>query len=411
MSKQRKKKQAKIRSGEPFSNLNNREMHPLMEENFKQLPEKVKGVYEVDIEFIEEPGNIPSLVISNEVIYYEENITSIKQFKETLPNLRRGERRIIKQCCWDNSLYIVQSEIIYDGFDAADPKKSFNYLGYADNENGNENGSSTTDSGTTPVPPDGGGEQVKKEGTGAKVGRKNFPSNLTCRQIKKMNEAVDKNKIQVGIVDFGWGDYHADTIKSIIESEFPAVQMHDYNLVASFKVASVLSICCQIARAINERMDILNMSIGYYSMIENPILKTYIEKASRAGVLIVCSSGNSNNDNSVFHHWPSNFSFEHDNVISVSAHQSLLRGIRKTDYSNYDGTNKLSLNVSAIGKHLYPDHINLMNDQGRITHARGTSFSAAYVVARIARAFDLNGKVNYLSSIGFDRNKILDDIM
>ncbi len=411
MSNQRKnnqKNKGKIRSGKALGKAEGDQKHPFTQKKFKELPERANGIYGVDIEIVKDKRNSKALVIADEVIYYDEKITSIREFKKTLPRLKSKEKRIVKQCCWDKSLYIVESKSVYDTYDPNDKKqskKSYNYLGYADGDDT----SSTSESETTPVPPRGGGEQVKGEGTGIKIGRKDFRSILTCCQIMKMNEPVDKNKIQVGVVDFGWGDYHAETIKSIIEREYPVVQMHDYNLVASFKVASVLSICCQIARAINERMDILNMSIGYYSMRENQILKSYIEKAGRAGVLIVCSSGNSNNNNEENYHWPSNFSFDHNNVISVSAHKPYRQGIRKTKYSNYEVAK--SLNVSAIGRYPYPDHIDLRDAQGRITHARGTSFSTAYVVACIARAFELNGKVSYLTSDGFDRNKILEDIM
>jgi len=379
---------------------------PLNDSKFTNLIAEAAEVYGVDIERLNGNGKKARFVIKNEVLFYSENVNSRTQLAHAIKKVSKKRINVneIIRCCWDKSLYIIRSKPIYDLI-KKNEKNSFslNELCYGDKETKEDGDVSSTDK-------EPEGEIAEGENVGVKIGSRKQNSNQSCEEQSNCCIPIEKCKIQIGVVDFGWGDHHAEMIKSIIHNEYKSTQLHDYNLVASFPVASAAAICCQIARAINERMDILNMSIGYYSNKENLLIKKYLKKASRAGVLIVCSSGNSNNDNSENNHWPSNYSKDNNNVITVSSCRYEDGNLRKTYYSNYESKDATDFHIFTNGMFPYPSHVHLNSRGDHITYGRGTSFSTAYIVAKIAKLFKKYGKAHYLNADGFLRQNLVEDL-
>lgn len=358
--------------------------------------------YGVDVKLYKDD----KFILTNNLILHDPNAT--------LNDLKIFET--VYQCCWDSSLFMIQDCHIIEKIKASKFKvKDFeqNELSFADTEEGDTGESTSTSNGI-----------AEREGTGVKFGSKEEWKPISCRKQKKQSIVKNKDKIQIGIVDFGFGDPHADTIKSIIKTG-DRFEIHDYNLVASFPVANTLAICCQIKRAIESGIDILNLSVGYYSIKANPLIKKYILEAQKAKILIICSAGNSDNNNSVSPHWPSNFSELKNicNVICVSASQRDPEDppFKKTDYANYG---KKNVQVYCRGTFPYPPNVNVYKQftfpwgpldspisvSYRLHNAIGTSFATPYITSKIAKLFDNNTKENYIVGGRFDVARILDEI-
>ncbi len=374
----------------------------------------------------ESPKDVPMelidddrFVIKNEILLRTENVLEKPALVRLLNDMGYSiSKEQIKRCCWDKKLLIVSD--LQDYKSAIDTFKgqetlpfmsSYNELKYGDNhgpaEGDNQEGGSNSN------------EMVKEESTGIKYKRKKSVWRpKSCNELLNSVKPHDPNKIQIGIIDFGWGDPHTETLKSIIEDQSDLIQTHDYSTINSHPVATISAICCQIARGIKEKMDILNISLGHYSKTENKILSRYIQLAGQSGILIVCSAGNSDSDNDIVCHWPSNFAQVHHNVISISSSKYKPEGrdFEKTRYANYG---KRTVDAFCNGAYLYPSNVNLVDNhhndnnhhhttEQRAKYGYGTSFSTAFISGIVARLFSEYNKSTFMNANGFDKEKIFE---
>lgn len=350
-------------------------------------------------------------------------------------------------CCWDQSLFLVINKEFYeamkkedrngnvgDGTDGGTPMSP---------EERDDVGDGTD--GGTPMSPEGGDtlSAVANYNDVVYVAHKdgsfdfNRQGGLTLAPcdslVEQTNRALcDKHKeksckrhIKIGIIDLGFtsnptNPSHADKIKKAIDSysnlQNTNVIALDYNTLKVLDMANAFTVSCQIARGINENVDILNISLGYYSCIKNGMLKKYIKKAAQAGIFIVTSAGNDTNNNDDNFHWPSNFAKIESSVVSAAAtenridrtliasgdnHNDLLD--QSASYSNYGETT-----VSCFESGSFDDNMTPVNQA--VAQVSGSSYSAALVSAKVAYLFYRYGKSLFITEQGFDKGRILTDL-
>lgn len=141
---------------------------------------------------------------------------------------------------------------------------------------------------------------------------------------------------------------------------------------------------CSISYATAEKVDIINMSWGYYSKDTNQVLNNVIQRAADADILMVASMGNDCVSVDDCLHWPSNFSTisgTQAQVISVAAldeftNDDVVTDLELADYSNYGA----SADLAAPGTEV---DAALVGTIGKI-RLSGTSMAAAVVSRQAA---------------------------
>jgi len=195
--------------------------------------------------------------------------------------------------------------------------------------------------------------------------------------------------VTVGIVEPASGPHYEYT-EALVKHEYKdqsdssSVVIKAHHIpVSEFRAEelTVFDLFCALADPkIREVVDVINISMGYYSQYENKCLKKLLEGFDQP---IVCSAGNEGADNDQNGHWPSNFSRNVLNVIAVAA---------ATDHRNlFPKSNYGQLTVTMAGPGTF-------DAQNRVA---GTSIAAAWVSRCLAAAF----------SIKEDRLSNLDDVV
>ncbi len=130
---------------------------------------------------------------------------------------------------------------------------------------------------------------------------------------------------------------------------------------------------CGLHFAINKKADVINMSLGYYGE-KNEIFQRAMDKAYKAGTIVVCSAGNDHKDiDGTVPHWPSNFS--HKNIITVAAMDG---NNHLASFSNYG---KRSVDIGAPGVHILSESLPAPLYTGVQS---GTSMAAAFVSREVS---------------------------
>jgi len=402
--------------------------HRVLKSNLISLAESKYGT---QIQRVTYRGINDRYVLADQVIYHTDKILP----KQKLIRLIEDESGVIitedqiEECCWDKTLILITSREYYqyklnvekincngnNGLnelqyaDAVDPLVFDTAEGEPDVNEKEEGGYSITDD------TEGEPDVSEKEGT-IQIGAFSNTDPIPCIDQLDSGNNTDR-RIQVGIVDFGFEDMHAKIIDYIIKGEFDEqnredviVQTHDYNVLASFNVANSMAICCQIARGINECMDILNISMGYYGNVGNELILKYLRKAEEAGLLVVFSAGNSYRNVGIDKHWSSNYA-AYKSLTNVWAVGALRHENNElAGYSNFGCHNLVT--VYSNGRVVLPGYIhhNDMTTGNRIRFAFGTSFATPRVVRRIATLFRANGKASYFTNNEFNKQKILAEL-
>lgn len=134
--------------------------------------------------------------------------------------------------------------------------------------------------------------------------------------------------------------------------------------------ASYFRILCGLC-FIDQKADIVQLSLGWYSSDRAPINSIFINKLEKYTnqILFVTSAGNNNSDNDVFLHYPS--SYPQSNLLAIAAANSTM-----TDFAYFSNYGASSVDFLAPGEDIFFD---------ASTKISGTSYAAPYVAAIAAK--------------------------
>lgn len=143
----------------------------------------------------------------------------------------------------------------------------------------------------------------------------------------------------------------------------PNVQLYSLKYADGTKDGTVGEIITAINWSIKYKMDIINISSSVYE--DDAGLKKAIDKAVKAGIIIVASAGNEGSNKPTY---PARY----NNVVAVS---SIGKDKKISKFSN-TGT---SIDFAAPG-----DYIPTINSKGEFFYATGTSYAAPHVTGLLA---------------------------
>lgn len=146
----------------------------------------------------------------------------------------------------------------------------------------------------------------------------------------------------------------------------------------------LFSAICSISYATAEKVDIINMSWGYYSTDTHQVLRNVIQRAADADILMIASMGNDSVSVDSCLHWPSNFSTVtgiKEAFLSVAALATFTNNepvgdLKLAGYSNY-GT---SADLAAPGSNI----MGALVRTDQTIRLSGTSMSAAVMSRQAA---------------------------
>ncbi|MBK3496290.1 S8 family serine peptidase [Viridibacillus sp. YIM B01967] len=160
------------------------------------------------------------------------------------------------------------------------------------------------------------------------------------------------------------GGYLSDKKTADIIGVAPNVQLYSLKYADGTTMGTTTEIIKSIDWAIENKMDIINISSGLH--IDVPSLRSAIQKAYNAGILIVASAGNEGNNRNVT--YPARYS----QVIAVSSINS------KQEFSAFSNTGT-SMNLTAPG-----ESVPSISKDGDLIYVSGTSFAAPHVTGILA---------------------------
>lgn len=134
--------------------------------------------------------------------------------------------------------------------------------------------------------------------------------------------------------------------------------------------ASIFDLACAMSYATAKNVDVINLSMGYTGKRDSTL--AYVFKLARTNeIVVVTSAGNNEKDNSApaTLHWPSNFSAEMSNVLSVASLNSDGNGL--SSFSNFSASH---VNLAAPG-----ENINSTIPGGGYAARSGTSIANGFV--------------------------------
>lgn len=303
----------------------------------------------------------------------------------------------IYRCCWDKSLYLISDS------------NGFNILSESAKSSGGEDlivqeveeeGFGMNELAYTIYPENAnnnGGEdmivqEVEEEGHDLLYQPCNrFISPNPCKNGIPIpfNPSEYADKTKVAILDLGSCEFHYEAIKRIIEDENPDAAIFDYNITHPTGVGTVFGICCQIARAISEGMQVINISQGFASLrnlSQNHPLVISINAAQDAGIVVTTSAGNKNLNNDIHHHWPSNLanSTLYNNIKNTLAIGSLGNVTGQTTIADFSSIGADSVTGYLKGYFSY-------NDFAGNAIFFGTSFSSGMMAGQISKYLKSKG--------------------
>jgi len=142
--------------------------------------------------------------------------------------------------------------------------------------------------------------------------------------------------------------------------------------------ASYFRILCGLC-FIDQKADIAQLSLGWYSDASAPINSIFINKLVEYTnqILFVTSAGNNNSDNDDLLHYPS--SYPQSNLLAIAAANSTM-----TDFAYFSNYGVSSVDFLAPGENIFFD---------ASTRISGTSYAAPYVAAIAAKMLYQQGSI------------------
>jgi len=168
---------------------------------------------------------------------------------------------------------------------------------------------------------------------------------------------------------------HGTHIAEILQKESnKMIELYFAKVVDSTGVGTMFHTICGIHKAIDAGVKVINLSLGYKGE-ESQVFREVVNKAEANDVVLVTSAGNDTLDIDIdslrIRYWPSNF--EHDNIISVGAHNP---DKEECLFSNFGDQ---SVDLFALGR----DILSRKLGSGEISKS-GTSQAAALVSRQVA---------------------------
>ncbi len=146
-----------------------------------------------------------------------------------------------------------------------------------------------------------------------------------------------------------------------------------------------------VEAAIADGVDVINMSFGRQG--ENPAMDEALEKAHKAGIILVASAGNDGVNMDVTPYTPACC----DNVITVMAYNAYMN--KRMDFSNYGSM----CETAAIGENVTSSYLN-----NQYAYTSGTSQAAPYVAAAVTYLVLNNPSVTYAEIVErIDQREVL----
>ena len=177
-----------------------------------------------------------------------------------------------------------------------------------------------------------------------------IPTNINTSTSGTRNSSEDDN---------GHGTQVAG---AIIDSTSECVKVRAYKVMDCYGNGTTTSAAAGIICAINDGVDIINMSFGFYE--NSPILELAVKKAHKAGILIVGAAGNNATSNPFY---PADYA----EVLKISAINEKGNIANFSNYGNVD--------FAAPGVDIYTT-----NYQNSYIKTDGTSIAAPFVSALAA---------------------------
>ena len=142
---------------------------------------------------------------------------------------------------------------------------------------------------------------------------------------------------------------------------------------------SLFAALCALNFAIENRVDIINCSWGYYAPEANPLLKEMVNRAEKAGIMIVAAAGNHTQNLDVCPFWPASFGLLQPNVLTVASANAGAGA--PSGFTNYGK----AVQLFAHGEDIYSPV------PGNICGGRSGTSMAAPVITRLLATYIQNG--------------------
>ena len=172
----------------------------------------------------------------------------------------------------------------------------------------------------------------------------------------------------------GHGTHIAGTLLGLLPN--PELEVMSVQIGDSSGITGLFELACGLRYAIEERVDIINISLGYRGVVSGAI-EGLFKKADSLGIIVVVSAGNGGRSNDETKegegHFPSNSSSP--NVVSVGAVNSFVEN-QRANFSNFGDS---TVDIYAPGVQIWGP----LPGQ-RFGLKNGTSISAAFVTAALA---------------------------
>ena len=143
--------------------------------------------------------------------------------------------------------------------------------------------------------------------------------------------------------------------------------------------ADLFSVVCAMEYAIEKKVSVINMSLGYYAPYPNEQLEQLTQNALDSNILIVTSAGNDKLLVDCCPHWPSSLSTTNEHVVSVASLDTLTAAqpILLASFSNFGN----DVDIAAPG---YAIKSAKAGDWGSLITKNGTSMAAAVISRQAA---------------------------
>ncbi len=166
------------------------------------------------------------------------------------------------------------------------------------------------------------------------------------------------------------GTHIAGLLTTSLMAGMPGLEIEIMSLKVGDSQASIFDLACAMSYATTKNVDVINLSMGYTGRKDSTL--DYVFQMAKANeIVVVTSAGNNGKDNGdpLTLHWPSNFSAEMNNVLSVASLNSDGNGL--SSFSNFSSS---LVNLAAPG-----ENINSAIPGGGYTAKSGTSIANGFV--------------------------------
>jgi len=168
---------------------------------------------------------------------------------------------------------------------------------------------------------------------------------------------------------------HGTQVNGMIAANFPSdLQLQLMNLkVKDQNKGSVFHSICAVYYAIEQGVDIINISWGFEASEPPQILISALALAAEHDILIISSAGNTSKNNDLINKYPSNI--DNDHILTVTSYVEESGAIKIANYASYGNS---TVDLAA------PGFVEVPSLGNQVIKTAGTSFSAPIVTRTAA---------------------------